>query len=1536
MQPITRNDTNRAKAGAKQRNRRGDRQRFANSRRLGFEALEDRQLLAVNLLPFNPGWDDKIVVSNKTDTSTNDTLTTNDTLYVDWCVTNDGDTATTTGFYTVLYLDGAYLAYWRVASGFSPEYVVYVQDYTVGTLKAGDHTLKLVVDAFDEIGVYDEVAESNETDNTYTASFTVTQANTTPIIRDVPDVEVTPLGPVGTTETVSRLSVAIDSDDLATYLPCGTATCEGAVQSTSESVSTQIDSMLGFAGDLQAGRVTQASTATIESLSLGEVPLADSPVSGTQVDYLVYSDWGGTWVDAEKDDLSGDDLLCWAASAANGLVWSEWGFVGGMTATDEIFQYFQNHWTDEGSLAQFGWTWWFNGENYMEGYSGWSQDDGLGGNFYSGYDPDVYIHSKGQGDYANWYVMSDIDAYLSNGYAVGLGLFGSLGHAVTCWGFSYDSALSPSNPNYYTGVWISDSDDNKYGLTDGATAPDVLHYYAVTWDSSNGRYSIDSYYEGAYIGEVDGLAMKPADSNDLWAYTRDGESADSELTFTVVGCSNPNVVASISENRYLEITPLANCTSTVTVEVSDPGGLSSTVDIMVTASGFNDPPAVSLPSGALTYTESSLPMVIDAGATVTDIDSADFDGGVLTVSYTANGSADDRLAIQNQGIDAGQIGISGSDVTYGSTTIGTLAGGSGVTPLVVTFNANATLAAVQALLRNVTYANVSETPSTETRTVQFVLTDGDGGTSVAAPATIHVIDNKMPVLASIGNRNVDEEASLSFTVTATDGDVPGQTLSYSLDATSLARGMTIDAATGAFAWTPNESQGGADYEVTITVTDDGPSNLSDSETFTITVNEVNTAPLLAAISNQSVDEDVLLSFTVTATDEDIPEQTLSYSLDATSLARGMTLDAATGAFAWTPSDDHNGETYEVTVTVTDSGSSALSDSKMFTVTIRPVNDPPSFVKGRDQVVGNDAGPTTVRDWATSISAGAANESEQNLTFELSTSDETLFDVLPEIDDDGTLTFTPKADAVGVATVTVTLRDDGDGENTSIEQTFTLRIAEALGAVDLQNLSGLDTTEGARWYSLQTVREGYLTLQALDSAATVLLYDQNMTLVGTSKLKNGSQRTDVVAGAAGGTYYLALSGGDGLVDLRVMNLVAVNDGAMSVSGTANSDSLEINAANGQIVIDDVLYSLSPTSISFDGGEGPDAVRVLGTSGNDQFTFDAASGQMTANSLTATLAMASLDEVSFDGLAGKNLAVLWGTGGNDMLVLRSTSGQLTAGAFQATLSNTATIVAYGGGGSDTATLYDSAGNDVLTMSPNAASMAGSVGAYSFTVNGFANIYAYGTSGYDRAALYDSSSNDVFDSKPTYSRMYLSGVYTNRVTSFDAVYAYASTGYDMARLYDSSQDDYLVSTPTYNTLSGTNYYTRVKAFDYVYTYASEGNDRAKMYDSAGNDRFSGSPTDSIMQGVGYLNRAKGFEEVLAYASTGTDKAYLYDSSDVDTLKADNSWVKLYNTTANFSVLASGFDTVNAYSSDTAAKNITKIGSNLARNMLFMLGAW
>lgn len=166
------------------------------------------------------------------------------------------------------------------------------------------------------------------------------------------------------------------------------------------------------------------------------------------------------------------------------------------------------------------------------------------------------------------------------------------------------------------------------------------------------------------------------------------------------------------------------------------GGAKTDTDaVTITVNAVNDAPVISLSPGTLIYIEGSGQAVIDPQAKAADVDSPDLDAGTLTVDFASGGTSDDRLTVK----PGGSIGIVGNSVTYIGGTIGTfVGGGDGTTPLVVSLNVNATVDATQALMRSIAFENVSQQPSGADRTVRFVLTDGDGGTSNAATRTISV------------------------------------------------------------------------------------------------------------------------------------------------------------------------------------------------------------------------------------------------------------------------------------------------------------------------------------------------------------------------------------------------------------------------------------------------------------------------------------------------------------------------------------------------------------------------------------------------------------------------------------------------------------------------------------------------------------------------------------------------------------------------------------------------------------------------------
>jgi uncharacterized cupredoxin-like copper-binding protein len=238
--------------------------------------------------------------------------------------------------------------------------------------------------------------------------------------------------------------------------------------------------------------------------------------------------------------------------------------------------------------------------------------------------------------------------------------------------------------------------------------------------------------------------------------------------------------------------------------------------------------------------------------------------------------------------------------------------------------------------------------------VKVVVTD-NGGLQDEEEIEITVNEvNRAPILDPIGDATIDEEVLFTFTATASDPDIPANTLTFSLVGEPAGAAITPG---GDFSWTPTEAQGPGEYTFTVRVDDDGTPSLSDEEEITITVNEVNRAPELDPIGDQAVDEGSELSFTATATDPDIPANTLTFSLGAGAPA-GAAIDPTTGVFTWTPVDGP-GDGQQISVIVTDDGVPAMADTVTLTVTVNNVAPTIQTLSPEPFSVHAITGPVTV-------------------------------------------------------------------------------------------------------------------------------------------------------------------------------------------------------------------------------------------------------------------------------------------------------------------------------------------------------------------------------------------------------------------------------------------------------------------------------------------------------------------------------------------------------------------------------------------------
>ena len=234
-------------------------------------------------------------------------------------------------------------------------------------------------------------------------------------------------------------------------------------------------------------------------------------------------------------------------------------------------------------------------------------------------------------------------------------------------------------------------------------------------------------------------------------------------------------------------------------------------------------------------------------------------------------------------------------------------------------------------------------------------------------------------LSGITSGSTNENQTLTVTAFSSNTNlVPNPTVNY-----------TSANTTGSLTFTPVTNANGS-ATITVTVNDGGTSNNIVTQTFTVTVNPVNQPPTLNAIGNLTINENAGLqtvnlsgitsgaanenqTLTVTATSSNtglIPNPTVNYTSANT-----------TGSLTFTPVTNANG-TATITVKVNDGGTSNNIVTQTFTVTVNPVNQPPTLNAIGNLTINENAGLQTVN--LSGITSGAANEN-QTLTVTASSS-----------------------------------------------------------------------------------------------------------------------------------------------------------------------------------------------------------------------------------------------------------------------------------------------------------------------------------------------------------------------------------------------------------------------------------------------------------------------------------------------------------------------------------------------------------------------
>ncbi|MDH3753219.1 MAG: tandem-95 repeat protein, partial [Acidimicrobiia bacterium] len=535
--------------------------------------------------------------------------------------------------------------------------------------------------------------------------------------------------------------------------------------------------------------------------------------------------------------------------------------------------------------------------------------------------------------------------------------------------------------------------------------------------------------------------------------------------------------------------------------------------------------------------------------------------------------------------------------------------------------------------------------------VQVTVTDSGALTDVQDIAVTVTDANEPPVLVNIADQSGDELTLFSFTATATDPDLPAQTLTFSLDdglTGSVPMGAAITGG-GSFTWTPSEAQGPGTYTFDVVVTDNGMPVLDDSQTFTITVEEVNVnpsdgdegtagAPEYSAISGvpmfvsggtatgPTVSTSSTTNLLDNATDSDLPAQTLSAvaATGSTSPAGSGTFEVfADGTFTYSPPIGFEGVasfTYGVSDTVGSDTSTAFID----------VADTVWFV---DDVNGSDAtGDGTFGKPFASLAplstGGAADAADGagDFIYVLTDDGATAGGIVLETDQK--LIGNAVDLVVGMDTLVTGVGGNGPTVN-----------AAAGTAIDLSTgntVRGLSVVAGAGTAIDGTAGVGTLTVNTVAavtaSGGPAVDINGGTPTVSTGTVSSTGSATGGVniQNTAAGSYVfdgvtITTTGGTGFR--------AVSAGSVAVTGTTNTvastSGLGIDISNTTIAAGGVTFA----SVSASGGTQGIVLSGTGSTGTFTITGDTgttvnASGGTIQNTTGDGISLTNVSDVGFD--------------------------------------------------------------------------------------------------------------------------------------------------------------------------------------------------------------------------------------------------------------------------------------------------------------------
>ncbi len=666
------------------------------------------------------------------------------------------------------------------------------------------------------------------------------------------------------------------------------------------------------------------------------------------------------------------------------------------------------------------------------------------------------------------------------------------------------------------------------------------------------------------------------------------------------------IVGGTGTNRTVAVNPVADRqgTATITLTVNDGNGGMSSSSFMLTVSGNDDPPTISIiPDQTLmSGTTTNVPFTVGddikpsselfIGAYSSDqsiIDDRDLHilgtgdsrsvsvtplqaGGPVTISVivsdginnttttfnvisTSNGPSISLIPDQviNEDTSTGPLAftLSDPDTSVASMVVTASSSDQSIVP-----NSNIVLGGGGA---NRT-VNVTPLANANGGPVVITLSTSDGTNTATRTFNLSVTPvNDAPVISSIADQVVGEGTStgpISFTVTDVDSRIDLLTVTGSSNNQVLVpNGGIVITGTGASRTvdvTPAPNATGGPAVITLTVSDGFKTS---TESFNVTISAINDAPTISVIADQVINEDSstgAIGFILT--DPDTPLDTLTVtavSSNQTLVPNANIVLGGTGGsrtVTVTPAANISGGPSVITISVFD-GLNTVTES--FNVTVNPVNDAPTISAIADQTINEDTstGPLafTLSDSDTPVGSLTVTASSNNQSVIPNSNI-----VIAGTGTNRTVTITPAANASGGPVIIMLTVSDGTSATTAA---FNVTVTSVNDAPTISAIADQVINENSSTGALAfTIGDAETAATSLTVTATsnnqTLVPNANVVIGGT-----GTNRTVTVTPAAnanGGPAIITVTVSDGTNSASETFNVTVTPVGVDIPGDSNRD------------------------------------------------------------------------------------------------------------------------------------------------------------------------------------------------------------------------------------------------------------------------------------------------------------------------------------------------------------------------------------------------